>query len=84
MDYPISFSGQLKQHLRALRKARGLTQAQLGELLGIGQVRVADIERDPSAISVAQLFKLLAALDVRLVLRDQRPDSASAVPKTSW
>ena len=84
MDYPISFSGQLKQHLRALRKARGLTQAQLGELLGIGQVRVADIERDPSAISVAQLFKVLAALDVRLVLRDQRPDSASAAPKTSW
>jgi len=84
MDYPINFSDQLKQHLRALRRARGLTQTQLGELLGIGQVRVADIERDPSAISVAQLFKVLAALDVRLVLRDQRPDSASAAPKTSW
>ena len=84
MDYAIRFSDQLKQQLRALRKARGLTQTQLGELLGIGQVRIAEIEKDPSAVSVAQLFKILAALDVRLVLRDQRPDAAPEAPKSSW
>jgi HTH-type transcriptional regulator/antitoxin HipB len=84
MDYPIRFSDQLKQHLRALRKAKGLTQTQLGELLGIGQVRVAEIEKDPSAISVAQLFKVLAALDVRLVLRDQHSDAVSVTPKSRW
>lgn len=87
MDYPIRFSDQLKQHLRALRKAKGLTQTQLGKLLGVGQVRIAEIERDPSAVSVAQLFKLLTALDAHLVLRDSRPDSAprpDITPKGSW
>lgn len=84
MDYPIRFADQLKQHLRALRKTKGLTQAQLGELLGLGQVRVADIERNPSSISVAQLFKLLAALDASLLLRDQRPDPPPVTPKSSW
>ena len=87
MDYPIRFSDQLRQHLRALRKAKGLTQAQLGTLLGVGQVRIAEIERDPSAVSVAQLFKLLTALDAHLVLRDSRPDNATrpdAITKGSW
>jgi HTH-type transcriptional regulator/antitoxin HipB len=87
MDYPIRFSDQLKQHLRALRKAKGLTQTELGKLLGVGQVRVAEIERDPSAVSVAQLFKLLGALDAQLVLRDSRPDNAptpNTMPKGSW
>lgn len=87
MDYPIRFSDQLRQQLRALRKARGLTQAQLGKLLGIGQVRIAEIERDPSVVSVAQLFKLLTALDAQVVLRDSRPDGTDRPdpgPTGSW
>ena len=44
MDYPIRLANQLRAHLRSLRKQHGLTQAQLGQRLGIGQVRVAEIE----------------------------------------
>ena len=57
------------------------------KLLGIGQVRIAEIERDPSVVSVAQLFKLLTALDAHIVLRDSRPDDAAkpdTTPKGSW
>jgi len=50
MDYPIRFPDQIRQQLRALRKAKGLTQAQPGKLPGIGQVRVAEVERDTAAI----------------------------------
>ena len=87
MDYPIRFPDQIRQQLRALRKAKGLTQAQLGKLLGIGQVRIAEIEKDPSVVSVTQLFKLLAALDAHIVLRDSRSDNASksnTPPQGSW
>jgi HTH-type transcriptional regulator/antitoxin HipB len=87
MDYPIRFPDQIRQQLRALRKTKGLTQAQLGKLLDIGQVRIAEIERDPSVVSVAQLFKLLAALDAQIVLRDARLDTAAepdTAPKGSW
>jgi HTH-type transcriptional regulator/antitoxin HipB len=87
MDYPIRFPDQLRQQLRALRKSKGLTQTQLGKLVGVGQVRIAEIERDPSVVSVAQLFRLLAALDAHLVLRDSRQDEAAepdATPKGSW
>lgn len=81
MDYVIQTPLQLSSHLRALRKARGLSQAALGRLLGVGQTRVARIEGDPTAISVEQLIEMLAALNVRLVLRDtEAPPAADAAP----
>jgi HTH-type transcriptional regulator/antitoxin HipB len=69
MDYPIRLANQLRAHLRSLRKQHGLTQAQLGQRLGIGQVRVAEIEAKPGLVSVDQLIKLLSALGTSLVLR---------------
>jgi len=70
MDFPLHLPGQLREHLRALRKARGLTQAQLGELLGVGQARIAEIESNPGVVSLDQLMKVLSALRAVLVLRD--------------
>jgi HTH-type transcriptional regulator/antitoxin HipB len=69
MDYPIQSPGQLTSQLRALRKARGLNQAQLGMALGVGQTRIARIERDPTAISVEQFLNVLNILGVQMVLR---------------
>ena len=69
MDHPIHLASQLTPHLKSLRKAKGLTQAQLGALLDLGQVRIAEIEKNPAAISADQLIRLLAALDTQVVLR---------------
>jgi HTH-type transcriptional regulator/antitoxin HipB len=90
MDYAIQTPQQLSAHLRALRKARGLSQAALGEALGVGQTRVARIEGNPTAVSVEQLIEVLGALGVQLVLRDvtvqrqvggQVPKAARGAPK---
>lgn len=80
MDYPIQSPGQLSSHLRALRKARGLSQAQLGAVLGVGQTRVTRIEHDPTAISVEQFLGILNALGVQMVLRHTgtRADAGAA------
>ena len=63
---------QLSGHLRSLRKAKGLTQAELGALVGLDQTRIAKIEHDPSVVSVGQLMKLFAALQVRVLLQPQQ------------
>ena len=68
--YPISFSAQLRQHLRALRKKRGLTQAQIGALVGVSQVRIAEIEANPGLVSFDQLMQLLSVLGVSISLSD--------------
>lgn len=62
MSFPLRIPDQLKQHIRALRKTRGLTQGQLGALVGVRQARIAEIEANPGAVSLDQLTKVLAAL----------------------
>jgi HTH-type transcriptional regulator / antitoxin HipB len=81
MDYVIQAPGQLASHLRALRKARGLSQAQLGAALGVGQTRITRIEQDPTAISVEQFLGVLNALGVQLVLRATGAGPAAAVSR---
>jgi HTH-type transcriptional regulator/antitoxin HipB len=66
--YPIRFSSQMREHLRALRKQQGLTQAQLGARLGVSQARIAEIEANPGLISVDQLLQLLSHLNSGLLL----------------
>ena len=83
MDYAIHFADLLRQHLRALRKSRGLTQAQLGARLGVGQVRIAEIESAPGAVSVEQLIRLLSALDATLVVRDSSAEAKTGEPASA-
>ncbi len=80
MAYPLQTPSQLPSHLRALRRARGWTQAELGARLGLSQTRIARIEGAPLSVSVQQLLEVLAALGVRLALE---PLSAPVAVTTS-
>lgn len=78
MNFPLRIADQLQPHLRALRKRRGLTQAQLGALVGVKQARIAEIEANPGAVSLDQLIRLLAALGGTLHLHTDGDVSAVA------
>lgn len=80
MDYLLATPFQLSVHIKSLRKAKGLSQAQLGQLLGLSQVRIADIEKNPGVVSVAQMMQLLHALDTRLALQANPTDT----PPGGW
>jgi HTH-type transcriptional regulator/antitoxin HipB len=90
--FPLQTSAQLSVHLKSLRKARGLTQTALGERIGVKQVRMADIEKNPGAVSLDQLIQVLHALDARLLLADMRrysdsnatPAPAANSPVADW
>ena len=68
MGQRLQIPSQLSSHLRALRKAKGWSQAELGRRLGLSQARVARIEGEPLSISVEQLLRVLAALGVGVML----------------
>ena len=78
MDYIVQTPKQLSAHLRSLRRAQNLTQAQLGARIGLDQTRIAKIERNPSLVSVGQLLQILAVLDTRVVLQAQGRKRKSA------
>jgi HTH-type transcriptional regulator/antitoxin HipB len=68
MEYPVLTPQQLASHLRALRKARNLTQAELALRIGVTQSRIGKIERHPETVSLEQLLKTLNLLGARLVI----------------
>jgi HTH-type transcriptional regulator/antitoxin HipB len=68
MNYPVPTSIQLRAVLRALRRNRGLTQEQAGELLGVNQKRLATIEKAPGVTGFDQISRLVTALGGRLVV----------------
>ena len=78
MNIGIDSAAQLSAQLRSLRKALGLTQAQLGTRLGVKQTRMADIEKSPGLVSVAQMLQVLHALDAQLQL--SLPNDSAAPP----
>ncbi len=85
MKLTVTTSTQLSTQFKSLRKAKGWSQADLGRQLGIGQARVAQIERDPGAISVDKFFQILHLLDTRLILDAQvelPPDRTASAPAT--
>ena len=82
---PLQTAAQLASHLRSFRKARGLTQAALGNLTGLDQTRIAKIERDPSLVSAGQLLRLLSALHVRVLLQPvDKPSGNPRHPAADW
>jgi len=87
MGHIVQIPSQLSSHLRALRKARGLSQAALGSRLGLSQTRVARIEGDPLSVSVEQLLRVLAALGVQVSLQSmptaEDPDEPRPMPRAS-
>lgn len=82
----VQTPAQLSAHIRSLRKSRGLTQAQLGALVGLDQTRIAKIERDPRLVSAGQLFQILSALGVQVVLQPKTRTSGprSVTGRPDW
>ncbi len=80
MSYPLETGQQLSSVLRALRQSRQLTQAELGERLGVNQKRIARIEAAPGVTSFDQIARLVALMGHRLVLEELPSANAAPTP----
>ena len=70
MTYPVNTPQQLRTMLRSLRQASGLTQAQLGQKLGVTQKRIARIEAAPEVTAFDQIARMVTAMGYRLVIEE--------------
>jgi HTH-type transcriptional regulator/antitoxin HipB len=80
-NYPVRTDQQLSLLIKSLRKARGLTQADLAQAQGVTQQAASALERNPSTASVGRLLRTLSAMGVELVLREKEAES-EAGPET--
>jgi HTH-type transcriptional regulator/antitoxin HipB len=67
--FPTQTSLQLQIAVRELRKQRGMTQTEVGACIGVSQMRVAQIERDPFKTSFEQVARMVAALGGSISIR---------------
>jgi HTH-type transcriptional regulator/antitoxin HipB len=67
-SFTIQTPQQLGPLLKALRRQRGLTQADLAQRLGITRQAVGALERRPEAATFERLMKVWALLDVEVGL----------------
>jgi HTH-type transcriptional regulator / antitoxin HipB len=94
MNYAVSTPAQLRAVLRAMRDSRSLSQAQLGDWIGVSQRRIATIEAAPGRASFDQLSRIVAALGGRLVIddpsikvpaaRQKKPVKTALSEKADW
>ena len=68
-DFSIKTPQQLGSVLKGFRRDKGLTQETVGAKVGLAQKAVSKLELDPGTAGLNQVFKLLAALDLELVIR---------------
>jgi len=79
-NYPIKTPKQLGSVLQGYRRERGLTQTDVGTKVGLAQKAVSKIELAPERAGLNMIFKLLAALDLELVVRPR----GTPAPRSEW
>ncbi|CAM4296801.1 helix-turn-helix transcriptional regulator [Pseudoalteromonas byunsanensis] len=57
------YATELRLRYRYLRKVQGLTQAQLGELIGVDQATISNFESGRTVMSIMQAYEMALILD---------------------
>jgi HTH-type transcriptional regulator / antitoxin HipB len=78
--FPVDTPQQLRTILRSLRQSRGLTQEQLGQMLGVSQKRIARIEAAPEVTAFDQIARMVAAMGCRLVIEEPKQHKVKEEP----
>ena len=68
-DFIARTPQQLGSILRGYRCEKKLTQHLVGSRCGLPQAAISQIESDPTTTSLSRIYRVLAALDLELVIR---------------
>lgn len=82
--YSVDTPQQLRTILRSLRQASGLTQAQLGQRIGVTQKRIARIEAAPEVTAFDQIARMVTAMGYRLVIEEPPRHRAAEPGPETW
>lgn len=72
--HTVRAAHQLGPLMRAFRKQAGLSQAQLGERLGISRQAITALEREPQAATFERLLRVWAELGLEVSLQPREQD----------
>jgi HTH-type transcriptional regulator/antitoxin HipB len=79
MNHRARNPNQIGAIIREQRRARSLTQAQLGELIGRRQATISKLEKGDAGIQLGTLFDVLAALNLDLAVSPRSAGSRDTI-----
>lgn len=79
-EFVVRTPQQLGPVLQGYRKSHSITQADVGQKVGLPQSEISRFELDASSVSLSRVFKLLAALNLELVVRPR----AKKATRSEW
>ncbi len=82
--YSVNTPQQLRTILRSMRQASGLTQAQLGERIGVTQKRIARIEAAPEVTAFDQISRMVTAMGYRLIIEEPTAHRVAEPGLDTW
>ncbi|WP_367608120.1 helix-turn-helix domain-containing protein [Legionella sp. W05-934-2] len=82
MEQLIHSLNSLGAAIRRQRKAKKLTQTEVGAQINIEQSTLSSVEQGAEGTRLSTLFRILAALDLEMVIRSK--DSRQQENKESW
>ncbi len=83
MKSVVRTSGQLGPLLKQIRKSKRLSQARLGEMIGLSQERVSAIENHPEKVAFDKLLTVLMALDAEIMVGPRTRRLSDLAPTNS-
>jgi HTH-type transcriptional regulator/antitoxin HipB len=78
MIHKISSPENLGQALRSERKQKGQSQKSVGHSVGMEQHTISKIEKGNPGTELNTLFRLLAALDLELIIQPRQKSSSES------
>jgi HTH-type transcriptional regulator/antitoxin HipB len=88
MDTPIRTTGTLGPLLKQLRKQKNLSQAALGQQIGLSQERISVIESAPEKVTFDTLLTVMMALGAHFSVNQPGPQNnatqQSATSQGEW
>lgn len=81
--YPLKTLSQLRPLLVGFRKAKGLTQKDVSERLGVTQQTYARLESNPASASLERLFRVFNVLGIEMVFSSELTSSECETEEAS-
>jgi HTH-type transcriptional regulator/antitoxin HipB len=81
IDMQARTSSQLGAVVRRIRKAQGLSQASLGEKVGLRQATISKLESGEANVRLQTLLDAMSALGLEFVVRSRVDRSRNRPPK---
>ena len=84
MEFIVANAAQLGPILQGWRTELGLTQQEVGDLVGLRQSAISSFEKNPSRASIERMFRILSALQLELTLREKRSTQPQQADGLEW